>query len=251
MGRGTLSLAMLASLTLLGFTAYQYFQRSARLNVGEIKIMGCMNATESELLSLAKVDFQASLAHLDLREVSQRLAKHPWVEKVKVKRDWARKALIIEVQERVPRALILLEDLYLIDRYGKVFKRAEPKDRLDIPVLTGLTRKAIMERDKRALELVHQALELLELLGQRKVFTPREVSEIHLSRQHGLTLFTLNEGIPIRLGSGEMADKLNRLERVLPDLRQRSEKVEYLDLNYPRKVVVKMKAPEKEKSRRS
>jgi cell division protein FtsQ len=250
-GRGTLSLAMLASLTLLGFTAYQYFQRSARLNVGEIKIMGCMNATESELLSLAKVDFQASLAHLDLREVSQRLAKHPWVEKVKVKRDWARKALIIEVQERVPRALILLEDLYLIDRYGKVFKRAEPKDRLDIPVLTGLTRKAIMERDKRALELVHQALELLELLGQRKVFTPREVSEIHLSRQHGLTLFTLNEGIPIRLGSGEMADKLNRLERVLPDLRQRSEKVEYLDLNYPRKVVVKMKAPEKEKSRRS
>jgi cell division protein FtsQ len=250
-GRGTLSLAMLASLTLLGFTAYQYFQRSARLNVGEIKIMGCMNATESELLSLAKVDFQASLAHLDLREVSQRLAKHPWVEKVKVKRDWARKALIIEVQERVPRALILLEDLYLIDRYGKVFKRAEPKDRLDIPVLTGLTRKAIMERDKRALELVHQALELLELLGQRKVFTPREVSEIHLSRQHGLTLFTLNEGIPIRLGSGEMEDKLNRLERVLPDLRRRSEKVEYLDLNYPRKVVVKMKAPEKEKSRRS
>jgi cell division protein FtsQ len=147
--------------------------------------------------------------------------------------------------------LILLEDLYLIDRHGEVFKKAEPKDRLDIPVLTGLNRKAIMERDKRALELIRQALELLELLGQRKVFTPREVSEIHLSRQNGLTLFTLNEGIPIRLGSGEMADKLNRLERVLPDLRQKSKEVEYLDLNYPRKVVVKMKAPEKEKSRRS
>jgi cell division protein FtsQ len=244
-GRGTLSLAMLASLTLLGFTVYQYFQRSARLNVGEIKIMGCMNATESELLSLAKVDFQASLAHLDLREVSHRLAKHPWVEKVKVKRDWARKALIIEVQERVPRALILLEDLYLIDRYGEVFKKAEPNDRLDIPVLTGLNRKAIRERDKEALELVRQALELLELLGQRKVFTPREVSEIHLSKQNGLILFTLNGGIPIRLGSGEMADKLNRLERVLPDLWQKSKEVEYLDLNYPRKVVVKMKGPEK------
>ncbi|MDI6755075.1 MAG: hypothetical protein QME78_11865, partial [Thermodesulfobacteriota bacterium] len=41
--RGLLSLAMLASLTVLGFMIYQYFQRTAHLNVGEIKIMGCMN----------------------------------------------------------------------------------------------------------------------------------------------------------------------------------------------------------------
>ena len=95
MGRGALSLAVLASLTLLGFTAYQYFQRSARLNVGEIKIQGCRNATEAELLNLAQVDFRASLAKLDLKEVISRLAKHPWVEKVKVKREWTRRALII------------------------------------------------------------------------------------------------------------------------------------------------------------
>jgi cell division protein FtsQ len=250
-GRGALSLAMLASLTLLGFTIYQYFQRSARLNVGEIKIMGCMNAKESELLKLAQVDFRASLARLDLKEVSSRLAKHPWVEKAKVKRDWTRKALIIEVQERVPQALILLEDLYLVDRQGEVFKKAEPKDRLDYPVLTGLNRQEIMERDNRAVDLLAQALELLELLGQRKVFTRREVSEIHLSKQNGLTIFTFNGGMPIRLGSGGLSDKLSRLEKVLPDLQQKSKNVEYLDLNYPRKVVVKMKDAEKGKSGKS
>ncbi len=251
MGRGALGLAMLASLTLLGFTIYQYFQRSARLNVGEIKVMGCMNAKESELLKLAQVDFRASLARLDLKEVSSRLAKHPWVEKAKVKRDWTRRALIIEVQERVPQALILLEDLYLVDRQGEVFKKAEPKDRLDYPVLTGLNRQEIMERDNRAVDLLRQALELLELLGQRKVFTRREVSEIHLSKQNGLTIFTFNGGMPIRLGSGGLSDKLSRLEKVLPDLQQKSKNVEYLDLNYPRKVVVKMKDAEKGKSRKS
>ncbi len=247
-GRGTLSLAMLVSLTLLGFTVYQYFQRSARLNIGEIKIMGCMNARESELLKLAQVDFRASLARLDLKEVSGRLAKHPWVEKAKVKRDWTSRALIIQVQERVPQAVILLEDLYLVDRHGEVFKKAEPKDRLDFPVLTGLNRQEIMAREPRAVDLLRQAVELLELLGQRKVFTPREVSEIHLSKQNGLTIFTLNGGMPIRLGLGELSDKLSRLEKVLPDLQQKSKNVEYLDLNYPRKVVVKMKDAEKEKS---
>jgi cell division septal protein FtsQ len=57
--------------------------------------------------------------------------------------------------------------------------------------------------------------------------------------------------MPIRLGSGGLSDKLSRLEKVLPDLQQKSKDVEYLDLNYPRKVVVKMKDAEKGKSRKS
>ena len=244
-------MGVLASLTLLGFTALEYFQRSAPLNVGEVSIMGCINATESELVNLANVDFKASLANLDLREISSRLAKHPWVEKAKVKRDWSRRALIIEVQERIPQALILLDDLYLVDRHAEVFKKAEPRDQLDFPVLTGLDTREVMERDKRAVKLVGQGLELLGILRQRKIFTPRDVSEIHLSKQNGLTIFTLKGGIPIRLGSGGLADKIDRLEKVLPDLQQKIKEVEYLDLNYPRKVVVKMRDPEKEKSRKS
>jgi hypothetical protein len=38
---------------------------------------------------------------------------------------------------------------------------------------------------------------------------------------------------------------------VLPDLQRKIKEVEYLDLNYPRKVVVKMRDPEKEKPRKS
>jgi len=125
-GRGVLSLATAGSLIFLGFTAYRYFQHSGQLNIGEVRIMGCMNIVESELLDLAKVDFRSNLINLDLQEVSRRLAQHPWVEKAKVRRDFSGKALIIEVQERIPRALILLDELYLMDRNGEVFKKADP-----------------------------------------------------------------------------------------------------------------------------
>ena len=250
-GKGALGVALVASLTLLGYTAHEYFQRSVPLNVGEVTIMGCMNVTESELVSLAHVDFKASLANLDLREISSRLTKHPWVEKAKVKRDWSRRALIIEVQERIPQALILLDDLYLVDRHGEVFKKAEPRDQQDFPVLTGLETREVMGRDPQAVNLLNQALELLGILGQRKIFTPRDVSEIHLSKQSGLTIFTLRGSIPIRLGTGGLADKIDRLEKVLPDLQPKIRDVEYLDINYPRKVVVKIKSPEKEKSGQS
>ncbi len=250
-GRGVLSLAMVASLTVLGFMVYQYSQRSLRLNVGEIKVMGCLHATEAELLEMASLDFRASLLNLDLRKVSSRIAQHPWVEKVKVRRDWSRRALTIEVRERVPQALILLEDLYWVDNHGEIFKRAGSKDRLDFPIFTGLESREIRERDPKAMGLIRQALDFLELLRQRKIFTPLEISEVHLSQQRGLTVFTLRGGIPIRLGSEEFPDKLNRLEKVLPDIQQKFKDVEYVDLSYPRKVVVKMKETEEKKSRNS
>ena len=138
-----------------------------------------------------------------------------------------------------------------MDRHAGVFKKAEPRDQLDFPVLTGLDTREVMEREKEAVNLISQALELLGILRQRKIFTPRDVSEIHLSKQSGLTIFTQKGGIPIRLGSGDLADKIDRLEKVLPDLQQKIKDVEYLDLIYPKKVVVKIKGPEKEKSRKS
>ncbi len=249
--RGVLSLAVAASLSVLGYMGYSYFQQSPGLNVGEIRIMGTLNATESELLQLAKIDFGVNLANLDLKEVSQRLRQHPWVGKAQVKRDWSGKALIIEVKERAPRALILLEDLYLLDEQGAVIKKAEGKDRLDFPVLTGIMRQEIIHQDPEALELVHQAMNLLNLLSQRKIFTIREVSEIRLHKQKGLTLYATKGALPIHLGSGGWVDKLNRLEKVLPDLQAKYSEVEYLDLNYAKKVVVKMKETEPDKSRRS
>ncbi|KPK87668.1 MAG: hypothetical protein AMJ94_16595 [Deltaproteobacteria bacterium SM23_61] len=245
-GKGILSLATVGSLIFLGFNAYLYFQQSGQLNVGEVRIMGCMNIAESELLDLAKVDFRSNLIHLDLHEVSRRLARHP-----NVRRDFSGKALIIEVQERVPRALILLDELYLMDSKGEIFKKADLKEKMDFPVLTGLNLAEWKRKEPWAMELLQEAVELLEEMEGRKIFTPREVSEIHLSKKRGLTLYTLKEGVPIRLGWGGYGEKLNRLEKVLPDLRNKLMKVEYLALNYSKKVVVKMKESEKENAPKS
>jgi len=250
-GKAGLTLATVGSLAFLGFTTYRYFQHSGQLNIGEVRIMGCMNIVESELLDLAKVDFRSNLVNLDLREMSRRLAQHPWVERANVRRDFPGKAVIIEVQERVPRALILLDELYLMDRNGEIFKKADPKEKLDFPILTGLHLPEWKQKEPRTVELLQHALEFLDQMEGRKIFTLQEVSEIHLSKRHGLTLYTLTGGVPVRMGWGEYADKLNRLEKVLPDLRNRLKNVEYLALNYSKKVVVKMKESGKEKAHHS
>jgi cell division protein FtsQ len=213
--------------------------------------MGCLHATESELLRLAQIDFKDSLIHLNLQELSSRLTRHPWVENARVQRDWSRKALIIEVKERTPRALILFEELYFVDAHGEVFKRADSKERMDLPVLTGLNQKEVTQKDPEAVALIRQSLGLLEEMRQRKVVSAKQISEIHLSKQGGLTIFTIEGAIPIRLGTEAFAEKLNRLEKILPDLAPKAKDIEYVDLNYPTKAVVKMKVVEKGPSRKS
>lgn len=250
-GKAVLRFATVTSLILLGLSTYRYFQHSEQLNIDEVKIMGCMHIPESELLDMTEVDFRSNLLRLDLQEVSRRLTQHPWVEKAKVRRDFSGKALLIEVQERVPRALILLDELYVVDRNGEIFKKAELKEKLDFPILTGLTLQDWKQKDPKARELIRQALEVMELLGGGKVFSLREISEIHLDKKNGVTLYTLDSSVPIRLGLGDYGDKLNRLEKVFPDIRSKLKNMEYVALNYPKKVVVKMRVGRLEKSRSS
>jgi len=250
-GKRLLSLATIASLVLLGYWVYQYSQRVPLLNVGEIRILGCFNATESELLSLAKIDFKDSLMNLNLEDLSRRLGQHPWVEQARVQRDWSRKALIIEVQERTPRALILFDELYLVDQHGEVFKKAEARERMDAPVLTGLNHKDVTKKDPQSTKLILKALDLLGQLSERRLFNLKQVSEIHLGKQHGLTVFTVDGAIPIRLGTESFSEKLDRLEKILPNLMPKAQSIEYVDLNYPTKAIVKMRVEESGPARKS
>ena len=138
-----------------------------------------------------------------------------------------------------------------MDRNGETFKKAEPKEKLDFPIFTGLTLQEWKQKEPKAMEALQQALELLDQMEGRKIFTFQDISEIHLSKKNGLTIYTLSGGVPIRLGTGDYADKLNRLEKVLPDLRSKWQSVESLALDYPRKVVVKMRESAPEKTRKS
>lgn len=240
-GKRALNLATIVSLVFLGGNIYRYLVATTQWRVNEIRIIGCVNAKEAELLDLARLDLGMEIWKLNLAELTKSLVKHPWIEKVQVRRDWSRQALIIEVQERIPRAMIVLDDLYLVDKEGKVFKKVGAKEKIDLPLLTGLASKEIKNPDREGERLIRLALELLDLLAYRQIINEHNISEINLHRQRGLTLYTLDKSLPIHLGWGDYKDKLNRLEKVLADIQKKSAEVAYVDVNYPRKIIVKVK----------
>ncbi len=244
-GQRLLNLATIASLVFLGTNVYRYLLLTTQWQVNEIKIIGCVHAKEAELLNLAQLDLGMEFWKLNLAELTKSLIKHPWIERVQVRRDWSRQALIIEVQERTPRAMALLDDLYLVDSQGKIFKKVGPKEKIDLPLLTGLDAKEIKEQGKDTERLLRQALELLDHLAYRPIINQHNISEINLHKQRGLTLYTLENALPIHLGWGDFKDKLNRLEKVLADIQKKRDEVVRVDVTYPRKIIVKVKEREK------
>jgi cell division protein FtsQ len=55
-----------------------------------------------------------------------------------------------------------------------------------------------------------------------------------------LTLFTLIGGVKVKLGEGQLSEKLNRLERIYARLKPRLEMLDYIDLNVDKRIIVRI-----------
>ncbi len=187
------------------------------LRIRAIAFEGLSKATDRELLELSTVQPGDHVLLADLDRMRAALLRHPWVESVEVRRTFP-PGLAVRVVERRAAALVDLGGLYLLDAAGRVFKRAAPGDGLDLPVVTGIAREDWVSRRDEVEPLLQGALALVDLWSARGLDRRRPVSEIHVDPEFGTTLFVGDGGAEIRLGAGDLPDKLSRLARVLDAL---------------------------------
>jgi cell division protein FtsQ len=204
------------------------------LRIHEIRFEGLSLATAEELLELSQVQRGDHLLLCDTAIVEAALRRHPWIAAVEVRRALPR-ALVVRVAERRAAAIVELGGLYLVDAKGEVFKRAVPGDGLDLPVITGIGREAWVERREEVEPQLAAALALLSRWAERGLDRRAPVSEIHIDPEYGTTLWAGDEGLEVRLGQGELDDKLDRLERVLAAVAADGQRAEVLHLDNRRR----------------
>jgi cell division protein FtsQ len=204
------------------------------LRIREIRFEGLSRATADELLELSPVQRGDHLFLCDTDLLAASLRRHPWVASVEVERELPR-TLVVRVAERRAAALVDLGGLYLVDATGEVFKRATPGDGLDLPVVTGIGREAWIERREEVEPLLSAALALLARWTERGFDRTEPVSEIHIDPDFGTTLWTGGDGLEIRLGHGDLPEKLERLERVLAAVAADRERAQVLHLDNRRR----------------
>ncbi len=147
--------------------------------------------------------------------------------------------LVILVRERKAVALLQGEEgLYLLDGEGTPFKKLEPDEESDLPILTGCVREGKTDE-----ALVKKSLALLNYLaGCKDIPAIGTVSEIHGNETFGLSLFT-DTGLCLQLGFDGYENKLKRLTPVMADLDRKNLKAGFLliDLSDPAKINVQQR----------
>lgn len=218
---------------------WNFLLRSPYLLVKEVKVKGGQKVSANEVLRLSKINPGSDILTLNLKEISAKIKKNPWIDEVRVSRRFPNQ-IEIEIKERKPLALINLDTLYLVDSKGIIFKKLEIEEKLDFPVLTGLSWEDLKNNPNLSSYLINKAIYLLNLSKKdNRILSWEEISEINLNQTLGLSIFTLG-GTQIKIGSDNFKEKLVQLEKVQKDVEKRFKKAESIDLNYKGRVFVKL-----------
>jgi cell division protein FtsQ len=230
---GSVALAVSGAVLMTRLLSDSDFFRIDRIRVADLK-----RVSREEILSLSDIQPGISIFDLDLEMIGRKIEENPWIATASVQRVFPRE-VSIRVTERVPQAVVSLGYLYYADGAGEIFKLLGPEDRLDYPLVTGLDRSYLLENPDAARRRLKEAMTLLGNLAERKRFNLDDVSELHIDREEGLIIYTYTGGVPIRMGSGNFAGKLDRLERIYRELEPRLSTLKHIDLNVADRVIVK------------
>jgi cell division septal protein FtsQ len=237
---GTIAMA-LAGLSLISgvmFVGYRAFGAATFFRLKNIEVSNAKRLNRDEILTLVGVEAGQDLARMNLRHMGEQLSKNPWVETVRIHRYFPDR-LSISITEREPLALVNMGYIYYLDKKGTVFKALNEGDKLDYPVVTGFNEEEMNRNPKGTGEALKTTCELLGVLKEKGAFILADVSEIHYDKGYGFTLFTSSGALPVKIGSGDFAAKIDRFARIYRELMVQRPSLQYIDLDYIDKIVVK------------
>jgi cell division protein FtsQ len=211
--RLTLVAVILAVISLTFISLYGYLLTSPYIRLEQVEVLGVDEGLRTELLALAQLNFERSLLSVDLKGVKERLEKHPWIRSMDVEKRFPH-SLILRAEKQEPLALALDGRLYYMNPLGDLFKEVLPDERVDYPVITGLSEK---KRERE--EQIKTALYVLRVFAKEEPpWDLDNLCEIHMREDGTVHLYVSFMQGQIRLKAGELSAKLEELKKLVAHL---------------------------------
>jgi cell division protein FtsQ len=203
------------------------------------EVRGNRVLTEDEILELSGAVMGSNLLDVRISLLEEAVAASPRVDRAQVRRVLPDR-VVVTLDEKRPAALVSVgaNDVLEVTDDGAVLPAAAQTPSVDLPVITGAVgnvEPGIQELSPElegALALLRRAREVSEGLWM-------DISEIRIAPGSGLVIYTVADGAEIRVGSGALGSRdLERLWRVLTDIRDGGREAETVDLRFRDQVVV-------------
>jgi cell division protein FtsQ len=210
LGKVLLLLALVGGTGFGLYRAYVWVLSTDYLGVKRIEVLSARRAPVGEIQRLVHSVRGRNILSIDLDEVEQAVAGHPWVIDARAERKLP-DTVRIEVTEHRERALLLMGHLYLVNDRGQVFKRADPEDQEGMPVITGISRLTYLNDQATAERQIRKALDAIDRYRSR--MRPA-LSEINVSPRGAITLYHRRGGLAVRVGKELTEARLRKMDAV-------------------------------------
>ena len=196
--------------------------------VKEIIIEGNHRCQRAEIIKALNLDSRQLIFTFSLMQAQRRITDLPFVKQAVISRRLPDR-LQIAIKERRPEALLYIDDLYMVDGEGIVIAKAPPAEKLDFPLISGVSLSEWRQRPQVWRGLLKQAMRLLKIWKGHRQQMPEEVAQIVMDEACGLNLFTTDKNWELQLGFENYDERLERWQQVLQVLGKRAATVKYFD----------------------
>lgn len=211
------------------------------LKPDQIELMGNHVVSREAVLQPFARDRNRSVLLIPLDVRRSQLQQLPWVESARVLRILPNR-IRVELTERTPIALLRNgRDLALIDAHGVVLDRPEGED-LHFPIVTGLTDSLPLEEREKRMQSYQEFLRDADLV---RPGSSDRVSEVDLSNPKdvrvvmtGLASAADSQAVTIHFGNSDFTSKYRMLVENFAQWQANAGRVQSIDLQYSRQVVV-------------
>jgi cell division protein FtsQ len=207
----------------------------------QISVTGNHVVPREEVLKLFVRDRNRSVLRIPLDARRTQLQEIPWVEEARVQRILPNH-LRVEITERTPIAFFRNgTDLTLIDAQGVLLDRPDGED-YHFPIVTGLSENISREEREKRMQTYQEFIKAVDLV---KPGATDRVSEMDLGNPRDLraVLTGLEAGDPgqavtVHFGQGDFTGKYRMLVENFAQWQANAGRVQSIDLQYSRQVVV-------------
>ena len=202
---------------------YDCATQTERFGARKIDIHGMRRLSEADIFRQAQIRKGVNIFSVNLPLARGRLLAHPWIAEAEISRI-PPDELRIRIEEHTPVAIITLDQTYVMNAKGEIFKARTASDPKQLPLVGGLEYEDLFfKEDKMSLPL-RSVLDIIDLGKQNNSILPyRQLRSIHVDREAGITIYAYSRKTEIKLGYGEYPEKYEKLSKVLAYLKTQSE----------------------------
>jgi len=230
--------AVIGGVLVLGLLGWQW---QATVTMERIAVTGVTHAPADTVRHLARVDSGTVMETIDAALVADRVTRHPWVKRVDVTKQRARRTLQLAITERTPAALAIDgsgNPVYYLDRDGYAMPIPDSAD-YDVPLVRGFDAEYQPVR-QLAPPSLRRAIAALRTTGTESL-----VDEVLVQPDSSVRFLTAPigeyEALPVRLGNDRFSAKLQQLRAFAEQVLARSSEAEIgeIDLRFDGQVITR------------